>query len=205
MTQLLRTLPGLFLVFSFSLLVFSCTTDNEEQYPQLYQYHAVELGPTKIYVLTENSQNEITSFSGGITDDSLLTAGYQWLSYQFSPGKIELLDASQAQITAIDTFTIGYTREGDRITIGDSTLSGNTFNLDPDGTVMRLAIQCLQYAKKLPPGPPGGATTFYGPLNCDFATSSDALQFVAHSRAYSELKPGDTVAVNFSNFLFKRQ
>jgi len=207
MTNLLRALPGPFVLFllSFSLFVFSCTTENEGEYPQLYQYHEVESGPTKIYVLTGTSQKETATFHSGITVDSILKEGLQTFRDLFPIEQIELLDASKIRITALDntgsphSFTLAYTLEGDRITASDPT-GGITFNFDPNRTTARLELQCLQYAKKTSSG-----TIFYGPLDFSFATNAGAIDLVAQYRTQFDLQLGDTVAVNFSSFLYKRQ
>lgn len=209
MTHQSRVSLGLFTLFvcSFSLLVFSCATENEEQYPQFYQYHEVEAGPTKIYVLTANSQNEIATFSSGITDDSFLMAGLQTVRDLFPIEQIELLDASQVRITALDNMgspnsvTVGYAREGDRISISEPGGSESIlFDLDPDRTAARLALQCVQHTQKSSSG-----TIFFGPLDFSFATNAGAIELVNQYRTQLDLQAGDTVAVNFSNFLFKRQ
>ncbi|MEQ1747526.1 MAG: hypothetical protein ABMA02_19000 [Saprospiraceae bacterium] len=193
-------------LLSLALIAFAnaCSSEDDEQYPQAYKYHEVDFRPTKFYALTATSYNEVATFAGEIDYDSLVLEGYHLLRDHHLLEMIELLDASFVRLTLIisgapQAVTVLYTSDGDRVSIPFG--SGDfVFELDPDRSAARLMLQCVQYTSRKPSG-----DVEYSPLHYEDALHRDVPALIAQVREKYDLLAGDTVAVNFSNLLYKRQ
>ncbi|MCC6282744.1 MAG: hypothetical protein IT262_19220 [Saprospiraceae bacterium] len=195
------------LIFLFLQITACNPSDEPEEFPQLYKYQQLDFETSKYYVLTSNSYNEINAGGSYISYDEILEEELDIFSWEFEIEQIELLDENSLRvyffdylnITPADTI-VNYSREGDKIVL-DPQLGGNfVFYKDSGANATRVALKILQHSKKINPN-----FTDYSPIDIAVNESEDIPTIISQRRAQYNLQAGDTIALNFSSYLYPKQ
>jgi hypothetical protein len=200
------------LSFALVLAAHSCTTsstDDPEIFPSLYRYQQLDFKPSKFYVLTSTTYTEIGAAGMYVSHDAELEDELDIDNWDFEIEQVELLDEARLRayffphlgIVPADT-VVSYTRNGNRITFGFETplMYPYTFELDADGGAARVSLLAVQNSYKLPSG-----NTDYSPVDIVLFDTDPVASVIAQRRDQYNLQPGDTVAVNYSAYLYLKQ
>lgn len=200
------------LSFALVLAVHSCTpssTDDPEIFPSLYRYQQLDFKPSKFYVLTSTAYTEIGATGMYVSHDAELEEELNIDNWGFEIEQVELLDEAHLRayffphlgIVPADT-VVPYTRNGNRITFGFETplMYPYTFELDAAGSAARVPLMSVQNSYKLPSG-----NTDYSPIDIVFFGTDPVASVIAQRRDQYNLQSGDTVAVNYSAYLYLKQ
>jgi len=207
----LRLIYYIFFPVFLSLVLWRCshTSENsQEEYPIRFKYQQLDFKPSKFYVLTSNSFNEIGAAGNYVTYDDFLKNELDISNWGFEIEQLELLDESNIKIyffdylgiTPSDT-TLNYIRDGNQISFGFN-LSANDpiiYTIDSGNSAARITIKSVEYSYHL-----SSSNVDYSPVDASFHGQEDLNALISQLRQEWNLQPGDTVAINFSDYLYPK-
>ncbi|HOY04244.1 MAG TPA: hypothetical protein PLO67_02515 [Saprospiraceae bacterium] len=193
---------------SLAVYMSAChKTEDPEVFPQVYKYEQLDFAPSRYYVLTENSYNEISAAGNYLDYDEFLAEELDIFGWEFEIEKLELLNDDSLHMYFFDYLDImptdtvvPYTRDGNKI-VFEPLVSFYNFYLDEGNNAARVKLPNVQHSKELPSG-----VTDYSSVDISInGEEMDVAAIIAHRRTKYNLHAGDTIAINNSSYLYPRQ
>jgi hypothetical protein len=193
-----------------AMSLISCEGEEENvSYPINYKYETLDFQPSKFYVLTATSYDEIGAVGSYAIFDDILKDELNITNWDYEIERLELLNDTQLRAYFFDFLgiipsdtVVTYTRTGDHITFVFETqiVYPYTFVLDSDGNAARVLLESVQHSNKLTSG-----GTDYSSIDITFHESAEVSSVIAQRRDEYDLQSGDTVVVNYSSYLYLKQ
>ena len=207
--------PYLFILIS-TLFWASCNpTDdpsvNTEQYPILFKYQTLAFQPSRFYVLTATSSNEIPPSGTYKVIDSYLQDELDINDWSFEIEKVELLDETRVRVYFFPALSIvpsdtvvTYTQVGQEIQFdfGGTQVEPYRYIWDKVNKTLSVCLQTVQSAHFDTVSGKVDYSSFHLRNVCDDGNSAAMIET---QRTKWNLLPGDTVLLNYSKWQYPAQ
>lgn len=196
------------LIFSCSMLEFACNSSEGEPlvFPSRFKYQALDFQPTKFYVLTSNSYQEIAAAGNYLAFDDLLDDILDINTIEFEVEQLELLNEQSVRVYFFDYLNItpsdtllNYGLSDHIVTLffGSDAVP---FLLNVYNNEVRLPLSTIEHSKRL-----SVSNVDYSATDTYIQVPGNTADLISQRRNQFGLQAGDTIAINNSSYLYPRQ